>query len=339
MVVLGQAVGGADDFELAVRRGVLVRLGGEFLDHRVVRLLWMERILDRALDRLVVLRERSVREGGERREDAAHPLRVHDERPHVLLRRGVHLEVRNVVADPLLRGLAPPDLPPFGIPRLAGGIAGGTVVKHAAVGRPGPRPALMDTLARRVLRPTPRRLVSGFGPGTAIQPVAAGGGAVVLEPGEAGKLLAGLDLLLRLRVLEIGQGLAVDLLGELGQRWMQRIGVGPGEVQDRVGELAALLLVQLPHLQEDLRHDVLVQPRLPRRRQGHVFPLQPARGVGHRPVLLGEPRAGQAIDRGVDLLHLVLADTRRHPELAGLVRIDLAHDEEVAFLQGLDVLL
>ena len=50
-------------------------------------------------------------------------------------------------------------------------------------------------------------------------------------------------------------------LRDLGERRMLRIGVGPGEVQDRIGELAAFLLVQLAHPQEDLREDVLVEPR------------------------------------------------------------------------------
>ena len=45
----------------------------------------------------------------------------------------------------------------------------------------------------------PRRCImrAGFGPRAAIEPVAAGGGAVVAQPGEAGQLLARLDGLIQ----------------------------------------------------------------------------------------------------------------------------------------------
>ena len=46
----------------------------------------MERIEDRALDRLVVLGKGPVGERRERPEDAADAFRVHDERTHVIAR-------------------------------------------------------------------------------------------------------------------------------------------------------------------------------------------------------------------------------------------------------------
>src|SRR6185436_6124360 len=124
--------------------------------------------------------------------------------------------------------------------------------------RPRPGPVGINAEAGRVLGPPARELRAGLGPAPAVEPVAARGGAVVLEPGEAGELLARLDLLPGLRVFEVGQRLAVDLLGDLGERRMQRIGVGPGEVQDGIWELPAFLLIKLPYLEEDLRDDVLV---------------------------------------------------------------------------------
>ncbi len=79
--------------------------------------------------------------------------------------------------------------------------------------------------------------------------------------------------------------------------------------------------------------------QLSRRRHGGILPLQPACRVDHGAVLLGEARARQAIDRGVDLLHLLRRGARRLPEGAGLVGIDFADHQEVGFLQGVDVLL
>ena len=61
----------------------------------------MQRIADRAFDRLVVLRERPVGESRERPEDAPDAFGIHDERAHVVLGMRVDLEVGHVVADPL----------------------------------------------------------------------------------------------------------------------------------------------------------------------------------------------------------------------------------------------
>ena len=91
VVVLGQPVRRADDVEALLRAcrtcpsSVL-----NFLTTGIVRLLGMERIRDRAFDRLVVLGERPVREcRPAARTDAAHAFGIHDERPHVVLRLGV----------------------------------------------------------------------------------------------------------------------------------------------------------------------------------------------------------------------------------------------------------
>ncbi len=114
--------------------------------------------------------------------------------------------------------------------------------------------------------------------------------------------------------------------------------VRPAHVQDRIGELAALLLIQVADVHEDLREDVLVQPRIARHRQRGILPLQPARRVGEAPVLLRKPGARQTIDRRLDLLHLVRRRAGRPPELARLVRIDFADHQPVGLLQCLDVL-
>ena len=55
-------------------------------------------------------------------------------------------------------------------------------------------------------------------PRAAIQPVARQRRAVVFQPGESRKLLAGLDRDFVLRIGDVGERLAVDLLRDLRQR-------------------------------------------------------------------------------------------------------------------------
>ena len=117
------------------------------------------------------------------------------------------------------------------------------------------------------------------------------------------------------------------------------VGVSERRIQNGIGELAALFLIELADLQKDRRQNVLIKPRLSRRRQRDILPLQPARRVDERSVFLREARAGQSVDGGVDLLLFIGRDARSAPELAGFVRIDLADHQPVGFLQGLDVLL
>ena len=109
-----------------------------------------------------------------------------------------------------------------------------------------------------------------------------------------------LDGGLRLFVDHVGQRLAVDLLGALRQRRVPRRGVSPRHVQYRVGELAAVLLVELADPEEYLRQDILVQAAVSGRWQGGVLPLQPARRVDEGAVFLGKAGAGQPVDRGLD---------------------------------------
>ena len=150
VIVLGEAIGGADDVVAFLHRAVLVHRGLELLHHRIVGLVGVQRIVDGALDGLVVLREGTVGHRAERHEDAPHALRIHDERAHVLFWLGVGLEVGNVIAHPLLRGFVPPDLLACRIPRLAREIARGAVVQHAPICRPRPCPVRIDSQARRI---------------------------------------------------------------------------------------------------------------------------------------------------------------------------------------------
>src|SRR5439155_19737340 len=150
----------------------------------------MQRVLHGRLDRLVVLGERSVEHGA--REEPAGPLAVHDERPPRRWILWVHRGgIVGHVALPLLVGHVPRDAGTRRIPRLAFGIGGGSVVHDAAVEGPAPRPPVIETHAGGVvlLRILDARAalaqVAGFGLRAGIDPLAGGGGAVLLPLPEA----------------------------------------------------------------------------------------------------------------------------------------------------------
>ena len=119
---------------------------------------------------------------------------------------------------------------------------------------------------------------------------------------------------------------------------MERIRVVPGEVEDRIRKYAAFLLIQLSNPQENPREDFLIDPGLARRRHRDVLPLQPARRVHERSILLRESGARQAVDGRLNLVHLLGSRARRAPELAGFIGINLPHHEPVRLFQRLDVL-
>ena len=212
VIVLGEAIGGADDVVPFLRGAVLVHRGFVLLHHRIVGLAGVQRILDGTLNRFVKLREGTVGHGAERHEEAPHPLGIHDERAHVFFRLRVGLEVRNVVAHPLLRGLVPPDLAAGWVPRLACEIAGRPVVHHPPICRPRPAPILINTQTGRIIRAAPLHHRPRLGPGAAVQPVGGRGGTVVAQHGKARQLLAGLQRNAKLFVADIGQRLTVDFL-------------------------------------------------------------------------------------------------------------------------------
>jgi hypothetical protein len=88
---------------------VLVHVGLVFLDDRITGLIRMQRIRERALDRLVV-RGTDRPPSAERHEQTSDAFGIHDERAHVIFGRGIGLEVGNVDADPGLLGFVPPNL-------------------------------------------------------------------------------------------------------------------------------------------------------------------------------------------------------------------------------------
>ncbi len=107
VVMLGQAVGRADNRVTVLGCGVFIVRGFESFDHRIVSLLRVQRIVDRALGRFIVFRERTIGEGRERAKDSADTLRIHNEWAHVILRLGINFEVRHVVATNPIPGALP----------------------------------------------------------------------------------------------------------------------------------------------------------------------------------------------------------------------------------------
>src|SRR5262249_41512744 len=134
------------------------------------------------------------------------------ERAHVIRRLRIDFEIRHVVADPLLLRLVPPDLAPLTVPGFSVEIARRAVVHDATIGGPRVAPVRINGNTRWIVRASSLHLCSGFSPGTGVQPITAGRCAVVLQPGETRKLLAGFDRYTRLCVQsKIRKSLAVDL--------------------------------------------------------------------------------------------------------------------------------
>jgi len=79
MIMLGEAIGGADDGEPVRGRAVFIQRCLEALGHGIFRTLGMQSVVDRAFGGFVEFRKWSVGEGSQRREDAADAFRVHNE--------------------------------------------------------------------------------------------------------------------------------------------------------------------------------------------------------------------------------------------------------------------
>ena len=260
----------------------------------------------RGLEGLVVLGEgpfRHLVQG----EEAAYSLGLHDEGLHSFAWGGIGLEVRHIGAGPL--GAVPPDHLAVRVPGLAGGVAGGAVVQDPPVGGPGERPVDGVAEAGGVGVVPPGHHVALLGVGARKEPAAAGGRAVVPELSVAIQLVTLLhdDLGRVFGVGQVFQGLAVVLLRQFLRRGGVGNFVGPGELQDRIGEGAPFLLVQLPQFEKDAGNDFRVGLSIPRRFSPLPVPLQPASGVGEGAVLFGEAGGGEADDFGLDFggLHVV----------------------------------
>ena len=275
--MLGQAIGRRRVGELRCVPEALP-IVGEHAGDRIAPDLRRIEVDPRRLERLVMHRERSIAHQGAR-VDARRAFLRQDEGSDPLGRWDVDAVVRHVEADPLRP--VPLDQLALLVPRLAVHVRRSAIVHDAAIGRPREGPTGRDAGIARIGGVTARHDVAAFRELPGIDPVAARRRTIVLKLGEGVELATGRDRLGRIeRILDRGQRVTVHLLGELERRRFLRVEVGPVGVEDRVGERAAFLLVQLAHAGEHAADDVDVRPRLPRRVLGRLVPLQPAGGIG-----------------------------------------------------------
>ena len=220
------------------------------------------------------------------------------------------------VAHPL--AAVPRDARAGRVPRLAVEVGRRPVVHDAPVERPAPSPVGIKVHAGRVVRlgvldpVPPLHEIARIEVAAGVDPVAGGRGAVVLEQRKRGHLLAG------------RQVLAVDLLGDLVELRFQGVLVVEGDGLDRVGELAALGLVELLHALEDVGQDPVVVARLTLRWQHLLLPLRPAPAVDEGAVLLDPVGRGDHEDL---CLHLARIDAGRAPELRAGRRQGVHHHQ------------
>ena len=85
--MLREPVRGADDVVFLPRIRVFVQIRFVSLHDRIIGLVRMQWIRDRALDWFVVFGERTVRHRAQGHKYASHALRIHNERSHVILGR------------------------------------------------------------------------------------------------------------------------------------------------------------------------------------------------------------------------------------------------------------
>ena len=79
--------------------------------------------------------------------------------------------------------------------------------------------------------------------------------AVVAQLREAVEQPAGGQRHRAARVLDVDQRAAVHVLGQFLRVGIDRIGIVPGQIEDRIGKGAALLAVERAQPVEDARHD------------------------------------------------------------------------------------
>ncbi len=213
----------------------------------------------------------------------------------LVVRRLVLLEVGDVVPGPLAPLRVPPHQRLPLAPRPALGVGGGAVVQDPPVGRPGPRP-----LGRHPVL-LPARLAAGglvdaVGVHPAVDPAAAGRGAVGLE-----LLVGGERIPLGVPAVDLGEdGFRV----RFGLPALRR--VLPGQVEHR-----PVHLVGGPgELPPDDPPQVVGEPQVAARVAGRfdrlVVPLEQPLGVGEAAVLLGVRGGRQEEHLGADVLRAQL---------------------------------
>ena len=237
-------------------------------------------------------------------------------------------DVGDVVSGPF--AAVPPQQLAAGIPRVAVHVGRRAIVEDAAVDRPGPRPFGIEAGVTRIAGVAAGHVVAGLVVAAGIDPAAARRLAVVAQRGEADDLLAlgQNDLGRVVRIGDVLGRVAVDFLGQLVGRRIAGILVAPVQIEDRLGNRAALLLIERLQAQVELRHDPGIVLGFAGRRAAGPVPLQPAAGIGQRALVLGEAGRRQLDHLGLDLRRIdvvVLAVVLPEPRRLRLQRI---HDDE-----------
>ena len=266
-------------------------------------------------------------------------LGVHDERTYPIGRLRRRRIVRHIDADPSCA--VPFDERLVRIPWTSGKIGTGAIVENPPVRRPRPGPVRRNALLARVRRVTACHLVALLGIASREDPAAGCCCAVVAQLGEAIQQLAGTQGDPAGFILEVHQCPTVHVLRQFLRIGVGRVGVVPGQVQDRVGECAAILAIHLAHPMENSRHDPDVALRFARWIGRLPMPLQPARRIDQRTVFLGEAGCRQLEDLGLDrsrIGRVLRAEILPEPRGLGVQRIH--HDEEFQLAQaGADLAL
>ncbi len=322
--MLGQPVGGGHIRKLRGRaeRGPVV---GEHARRRVGLNLGMQHVHRGRFERFVMLRERPFRHRGAG-EQAPDAFGIHDERTDSIGRfRGRrivwHVDAGPACAIPLDHRLGL-------VPGFSGQVRTSAVVEDSPICRPGPGPVGRDTLLARVRGVAPRHLVTLLRKAAGKDPAAGCGGAVIAQLRECVEQLAGAQRYGTRIVPDVGQGPAVHVLGELLRIGVRRIGIVPGQIQDRVGKRAALRAVHFTHAMEYSGYNPDIRLGLARWLSGLPVPLQPAGRVDQRAVLLGEACCRQLEDLGLDAGRVGrILRPEILPEAGGL-RIQRVHDDE-----------
>ena len=185
-------------------------------------------------------------------EQAPHPLVVHDEGADVFGGRGGRI-VRHVEADPF--AAVPFDDRFRRVPRLARRIGAGAIIEDAPVGRPRPSPVRRDARLARIARVAPRHLVALLGVAPREDPAARHGRPVIAQLRETVELLPGFDERLAVGVLEVDKRAAIHFLGHVLRIGVDRIDVIPRQIEERIGEGAAVLAVHFAQAMEEPGHD------------------------------------------------------------------------------------
>ena len=214
-------------------------------------------------------------------------------------------------------------------------VARCTVVQNAAVCRPCPRPVQRIADAGWVAVVAASHLVARRRPAARPDPASTHGGAVCTHFTKASQLFTRLADDLAVSIGQVNQCLAVVFLGNFLGSGVCSLGVRPPQVDDGVGELAAVRFVQLFHAQVQPGHDGDVSLGFTWGISRFPVPLQHPRRAHYCAIFFGKAGGGQAeyfsLDRrSVYIIELAVV----LPELGGFSDQRVHDHQELQLLQA-----